>query len=50
MRTPISIKNNQPVSLSEIPVFSYDEFLDLNTGLASDVFVHCVMYFGWPHG
>jgi Ni,Fe-hydrogenase III large subunit/NADH:ubiquinone oxidoreductase subunit C len=48
MRTPIYIKNNQTVRLSEIPVFSYDEFMDLNTSLAGDVFSHCVMYFGWP--
>jgi len=48
MTTPIYIKNNQPVRLSEIPVFAYDEFLHLNTTQASDVFSHCVMYFGWP--
>jgi len=48
MTTSIHIKNNQPVRLSEIPVLSYEDFLDLNTRQANDVFTHCVLYFGWP--
>jgi Ni,Fe-hydrogenase III large subunit len=48
MTKSIYIKNNQPVRLSEIPVLSYDEFMELNTSQARDVFSHCVMYLGWP--
>jgi Ni,Fe-hydrogenase III large subunit len=46
----ITVKNNQPVLLSEIPVLPYEDFLEVNTTQARDVFSHCVLYFGWPAG
>ncbi|MBN1789290.1 MAG: NADH-quinone oxidoreductase subunit C [Bacteroidales bacterium] len=42
----IPIKNNQTLKIQDIPVFPYEEFLELNTGMASDVYLHCVNYFG----
>jgi Ni,Fe-hydrogenase III large subunit/NADH:ubiquinone oxidoreductase subunit C len=50
MNNYISIKNNQRISLSEIPVLPYDDFLEMNTAWANDVYYHCVNYFGWPMG
>jgi Ni,Fe-hydrogenase III large subunit len=50
MMTSVNIKNNQPVRLSEIPVMPYADFLEMNTSLAQDSYVHCVMYFGWHTG
>ncbi len=46
----IPIKNNQSVRLCDIPVLSYEEFMELNTGIAGDVYCHCVNYFGMPLG
>jgi hypothetical protein len=47
MINAISAKNNQRIRISEIPVLTYEDFLELNTGLAQDVSYHCVNYFGW---
>ena len=44
----LKVKNNQSVNLHDIPVLAYEEFLDLNSGLCTDVFYHCVNYFGIP--
>jgi len=43
----ITIKNNQAIALSEIPVLNYQNFLDLNTGLMTDEVNHCVQFFGY---
>lgn len=44
----ISVKNNQIVSLSDIPELSYNTFLELNTGFLKDMPArHCVNYFGY---
>jgi Ni,Fe-hydrogenase III large subunit len=48
MTNVLPIKNNQPVKIREIPVFSYEDFLELNTDFAGDVYFHCVNYFGLP--
>jgi len=50
MMYSLPAKNNQPVPLSDIPVLSYDDFLEINTSLAKDVYSHCVNYFGWQVG
>ncbi len=43
----ITTVNNQPVEIAEIPVISYEEFLDLNTRLLRDAtHRHCVNLFG----
>jgi len=47
MKNAVTVKNNQRIFLSEIPVLTYEDFLELNTGLALDVSFHCVNYFGW---
>lgn len=45
----LTIKNNESVPVSEIPVVSYSAFLVLNTGLvAENAGRHCVTYFGYP--
>jgi len=45
----LTIKNNQSVSLLEIPEVSYSTFLVLNTGMvAENPGRHCVNYFGYP--
>ena len=44
----LSVKNNQPVPLSDIPVLPYEDFLGINTSMAKDVYSHCVHYFGYP--
>lgn len=42
----ISVKNNETVSLKAIPVLTYDEFLQVNTGMVlKDEAFHCVNYF-----
>ena len=47
----ITIKNNQTVPVSDIPVLSYSEFRSLNTGfLVNSPERHCVNYFGYPSG
>jgi Ni,Fe-hydrogenase III large subunit len=46
----LPIRNNQTVKIQEIPVFSYEDFLELNTTIAGDVYFHCVNYFGLPQG
>jgi Ni,Fe-hydrogenase III large subunit len=44
----IAIKNNQTISLTDIPESGYDEFLVMNTGLLIDSpEKHCVNYFGY---
>jgi len=44
----LTIKNNQSVSLSEVPVISYSTFLVLNTGMVvENPGRHCVNYFGY---
>ena len=53
MMNCINIKNNQTVSLSDIPELSYNAFLELNTGLLNGTPErHCVNYFGYrtSHG
>jgi Ni,Fe-hydrogenase III large subunit len=50
MNNSITIKNNQRIQVSEIPVLQYDDFLEYNTNLVKDVFFHCVNYFAWPQG
>jgi Ni,Fe-hydrogenase III large subunit len=50
MTACITVKNNQRIDLTEIPVLPYEEFLEVNTAKALDVFSHCVIYFGWPDG
>jgi len=44
----IKVKNNQRILTSDIPVLSYEEFLEMNTKIISDVYFHCVNYFAWP--
>ncbi|MCL6524852.1 MAG: NADH-quinone oxidoreductase subunit C [Thermoflavifilum sp.] len=44
----ISIKNNQSISLHDIPVLKYDDFLAHNTSLLKEEHHHCVNYFGFP--
>ncbi|MBK7172641.1 MAG: NADH dehydrogenase subunit [Bacteroidales bacterium] len=47
----LTIKNNQPVLVKEIPVVSYMAFLILNTGMVSESTArHCVNYFGYKEG
>ncbi|MEI6059255.1 MAG: NADH dehydrogenase subunit [Bacteroidota bacterium] len=44
----LTIKNNQPVPVSDIPAVSYNAFLILNTGMvAENPERHCVNYFGY---
>ena len=44
----ISIHNNQPIALNDIPVLSYDEFLKCNVEMLIDKSeMHCVNYFGY---
>jgi Ni,Fe-hydrogenase III large subunit len=53
MMNCINIKNNQTVSLSDIPELGYSAFLELNTGLLNGKPErHCVNYFGYrtSHG
>jgi len=47
MNQQIDIKNNQCISISDIPVLQYDAFLELNTGQAKEADYHCVNFFGW---
>lgn len=42
----VSIKNNQAIPVSDIPVLDYEKFLHLNTGLLNNPAYHCVNYFG----
>ncbi len=47
----LTIKNNQPVPVSDIPEISYNAFLILNTGMVVETAGrHCVNYFGYPEG
>lgn len=47
----LTIKNNQPVPLSDIPEVSYNAFLILNTGMVAEgPGRHCVNYFGYAEG
>jgi Ni,Fe-hydrogenase III large subunit len=50
MKNILSIKNNQTVKVQEIPVLPYEEFLEFNTGMLNDIYIHCVQYFGWLRG
>jgi Ni,Fe-hydrogenase III large subunit len=50
MNRIIAVKNNQCISLPEIPLVPYGDFLEMNTARAMDVDFHCVSYFGWPAG
>ena len=44
----ITLKNNRPTPLKEIPIIGYDEFKELNVGLLQDnPLRHCVNYFGY---
>jgi Ni,Fe-hydrogenase III large subunit len=45
----ISIKNNEAIALTSIPVLIYKDFLEFNTGLMIDGANHCVQYFGFLH-
>ena len=44
------IENNGIIALRDIPVFTYDRFLEANTLLAQDKEFHCVNYYGFPSG
>jgi Ni,Fe-hydrogenase III large subunit len=44
----IKIKNNRTISLDEIPILLYPEFLNTNAGLLDEDYNHCVNYFGFP--
>jgi|WetSurMetagenome_2_1015567.scaffolds.fasta_scaffold19704_2 Ni,Fe-hydrogenase III large subunit len=44
------IKNNQRISVTDIPVLPYADFLEMNTALTKDIYFHCVNYFAWPQG
>ena len=45
----LSIRNNQAVPLSTIPVFGYADFFALNTGMiTAKPERHCVNYYGYP--
>ncbi len=47
----IVISNNQTIPVAEIPVLTYGDFFELNTGLvAGHPERHCVNYFGYPVG
>ena len=47
----LTIKNNQPVRVSDIPEVSYNAFLVLNTGMVVESpGRHCVNYYGYPEG
>jgi Ni,Fe-hydrogenase III large subunit/NADH:ubiquinone oxidoreductase subunit C len=46
----VSMKNNQTISLKEIPVVSYDTFVSFMKTLMGDLNNHCVSYFGYPNG
>jgi Ni,Fe-hydrogenase III large subunit len=46
----ISIKNNEAIALNTIPVLTYHDFLEFNTGLMADDANHCVQYFGYRSG
>ena len=48
MNNSIEVKNNQRILTSDIPVLPYEEFLEMNTRITSDVYFHCVNYFAWP--
>ncbi len=42
----ISVKNNQCIPFSSIPVLEYEQFLDYNTSLVKEESNHCVNYYG----
>ena len=44
--TYLTIKNNETVALSSIPVLEYEKFLEQNTALLADERRHCVNYYG----
>ncbi len=47
----LTLKNNQPVPVSDIPEISYNAFLVLNTGMVAETpDRHCVNYFGYRNG
>jgi len=48
MMKAIPARNSQPLKVQDIPVLPYEEFLELNTGMAADIYFHCVNYFGFP--
>ncbi len=50
MNNYIAIKNNQVISLNDIPNLDYQHFLQVNTGLLKDTIFHCVNYFGKLYG
>ncbi len=50
MENYIRIKNNQSVPLQAIPVLTYEDFLEQNTGFMLNEANHCVNYYGVPQG
>lgn len=46
----ITIKNNQTVPVSSIPILGYDNFLEQNISLLKSPHHHCLNYFGVPQG
>ena len=44
------IINNQTIPLQNIPVLSYEDFLELNTNLVKRKEFHCVNYYGYLSG
>lgn len=48
MHNYLTIRNNEAVSLSSIPILRYDDFLECNTLFLKDFHNHCVSYFGYP--
>lgn len=45
----ITIKNNQGIPLSSIPLLEYGQFLDNNTSLINEPHNHCVNYYGFSY-
>jgi len=48
-RNYITVKNNERIDLSSIPVIEYDEFANTNVLFLHDHHNHCVNYFGFPY-
>jgi Ni,Fe-hydrogenase III large subunit len=44
----ISLRNNQSISLNEIPVLPYPAFFETMVGLLQQPAAHCVNYFAYP--
>src|SRR5688500_16276166 len=47
MITAATIKNNSTITLREIPVLPYEDFLEMNVKLIGNETHHCVNYFGF---